>query len=116
MDISLYRGNANKIVSKAIIDGMIDCGVKMADFTGGSLRNAIPFEAAAVILVPEDKEEEVLAMIIKSLSNSKKCYAQSDPDMEYVCEHCDKPAGYIEDQVAVNALKAIIACHPESSV
>ena len=110
MDISLYRGNANKIVAKAIIDGMIDCGVKMADFTGGSLRNAIPFEAAAVILVPEDKEEEVLAMIIKSLSNSNKCYAQSDPDMEYVCEHCDKPAGYIEDQVAVNALKAIIAC------
>ncbi|MBQ5415875.1 MAG: M20/M25/M40 family metallo-hydrolase, partial [Bacteroidales bacterium] len=52
MDISLYRGNANKIVAKAIIDGMIDCGVKMADFTGGSLRNAIPFEAAAVILVP----------------------------------------------------------------
>ena len=94
----------------ALIDGMIDCGVKMADFTGGSLRNAIPFEAAAVILVPEDKEEEVLAMIIKSLSNSKKCYAQSDPDMEHVCEHCDKPAGYIEDQVAVNALKAIIAC------
>ena len=57
MDISLYRGNANKIVSKAIIDGMIDCGVKLADFFGGSLRNAIPFEAHAVILVPQDKEE-----------------------------------------------------------
>ena len=27
-------------------------GVKVADFTGGSLRNAIPFEACAKILVP----------------------------------------------------------------
>ena len=110
MDIALYRGNANKLVTRAIVES-VDCGCALlAKFTGGSLRNAIPFEAQAIILVTDEKKDKVLAKIAKNLENSKKCFAQSDPDMKYSIEPCDKPRRYIEQKVAANALKAILAC------
>ena len=56
MDISLYRANANKIMVRALIELIEKYGVKVADFTGGSLRNAIPFEAESVIAVPPGME------------------------------------------------------------
>lgn len=110
MDISLYRGNANKIVASAIIPSMEDDGAVLATFTGGSLRNAIPFEAEAVIAFPADKEAAVRKSVTERLANSKACYKESDPDMVYKVEDVAAPAEYIEEKVALNAAKSIIAC------
>lgn len=110
MDISLYRGNANKIVASAIIPSMEDDGAVLATFTGGSLRNAIPFEAEAVIAFPADKEAAVRKSVTERLANSKSCYKESDPDMVYKVEDVAAPAEYIEEKVALNAAKSIIAC------
>ena len=45
MDISLYRANANKVMARILLPLMEVFGVQIVSFTGGSLRNAIPFEA-----------------------------------------------------------------------
>ena len=110
MDISLYRGNANKIVTRAIVESVDKGLAQLVSFNGGSLRNAIPFEAQAVILVPVDKVKRVLAKVEKNLANSKSCFAQSDPEMKYSIEPCARPRRCIEQKVAANALKAILAC------
>ena len=110
MDISLYRGNANKIIAHSILAPMEKYGVQLASFNGGSLRNAIPFEAGAVILVPVEKTAAVLRSIRRHFANTKAVYAQSDPSTELSIAPCARPANYIETKVALNAVKAIIAC------
>ena len=59
MDIILYRANANKLLARVLLPLVRDFGVKMAGFEGGNMRNAIPREAEAAVLIPDGKAREV---------------------------------------------------------
>ena len=113
MDISLFRGNANKIICrilKAVIDEVPE--VKVADIKGGSLRNAIPFEAEAVILIPSAASRKVKALVEKKFEENKFEYQYSDPGTVMFYEKLSAPAArYISPKVIGNALKAILACY-----
>ena len=110
MDISLYRANANKVMVRALIPLIEKYGAKVSDFTGGSLRNAIPFESEAVVAIPADKATAALRHINGIFKELKLRYQESDPAMSCTVAKCNKPARYIEDAVMLNACKAILAC------
>jgi len=111
MDIALYRGNANQIGANAIIPVMENNGVQLVNFTGGSLRNAIPFEATIEIAVPAANEKEAIAAINNSLATSKVKYKESDPDFTFSVEKIAASAAEIIDpKVALNAMKSIVMC------
>jgi dipeptidase D len=52
-DIEKGRGNANKILARALAGGLARYGLRLSSIDGGNLRNAIPREARAVVAVPE---------------------------------------------------------------
>lgn len=110
MDISLYRANANKIAANALVSVVEKKGVEIVKFTGGSLRNAIPFEAEVEFLVPKGKEKSVLAAVNGRLAASKDIYKESDPAMEFILEKAGAAVRFIEHEVALNLLKALLAC------
>ncbi|MDO4213678.1 MAG: aminoacyl-histidine dipeptidase [Bacteroidales bacterium] len=111
MDISLYRANANKIMVRALIELIEKYGVKVADFTGGSLRNAIPFEAESVIAVPPGMEGKVRKVCDKLFKNAMSKFKESDPNMCIKLVKLDEaPVKYIEEGVMLNACKAIAIC------
>lgn len=47
-------GNSNKILARLLSEATDTWGLRLADFNGGNLRNAIPREAVAVVGVPEE--------------------------------------------------------------
>ena len=99
------------MIANALIPVMEKYGVKLAEVSGGSLRNAIPFEAQAEILVPEDKCAAVTRAIRKTFAQLTARYKESDPAMDCTIAPAERKAQwYIECQVALNALKAISAC------
>ncbi len=51
-DIHLGLGNATKLLARFFAESLQDIDVRLVDFTGGNLRNAIPREANAVIAIP----------------------------------------------------------------
>jgi len=110
MDISLYRGNANKILAYALLPVMEKYGVKLVRFNGGSLRNAIPFEAEAVVLVPEKKVFAFKHALTISFNNAADVYKESDPSLKTVVEPWRAATHYVEDKVALNVIKGLIAC------
>lgn len=111
MDISLYRANANKVLAAALIPVISKFGVKVADIKGGSLRNAIPFEAEAEIVVPQNKATVVVRTVRKIFADLALRYKESDPTMSATIERAVMPAQkYIQNDVMLNALKAIMAC------
>nr|NQU90607.1 beta-Ala-His dipeptidase [Bacteroidota bacterium] len=57
IDIPLYRANANKIIFRLMKKADKDHGLRIAEVEGGSLRNAIPREAWAVVTVAGDEKE-----------------------------------------------------------
>lgn len=111
MDISLYRANANKAVARILLPLIEKHGVKVADFTGGSLRNAIPFEAAAEIVIPLGEVRKVKTIVEKIFAEIKAEFCQSDPSAELVFEKQPHPAPkYIQESVMLRAVKAMLAC------
>ena len=110
MDISLYRGNANKIMVRTLIPMLERYGAKVADFNGGSLRNAIPFEADAVIALPKEKATAALRYANEILKICRERFKESDPGFQWSITKVNKPARHIEDAVILNACKAIAVC------
>lgn len=111
MDIILYRANANKAAARILLPLVEKYGVKVVDFTGGSLRNAIPFEAVVSMLVPADAAADVKAAVEEVFALIKAEYSETDPGAVCYFEKQDTPyPSYIEDEVMLRALKAVIAC------
>ena len=54
-DIHLGLGNANKLLARFLVAHAAELDLRLVDFTGGTLRNAIPREAFATLAIPADK-------------------------------------------------------------
>ena len=61
LDINLGRANANKLLFRFLKYAVTDYEARLASVDGGTLRNAIPREATAIITVPGDIADEFLA-------------------------------------------------------
>ena len=110
MDISLYRANANKVVARILLPLMEKNGVKLVSFNGGSLRNAIPFEACAEILVPEAATRAVKKGVDEVFGQIKAEFAESDPSAEMSFARKAAASRYIGEKVALAVVKALLAC------
>lgn len=110
MDIILERGNANKIIFRYLDQALKQYNIILADIQGGSLRNAIPREAFATILVPEFYDKEIVPSVLKFEKIIKDELASADPDVSIKITHTDMPAKVISDGVESRLIKAINAC------
>lgn len=111
MDVKLYRANANKVLARVLNPLVGTYGVKLSDIRGGSLRNAIPFEGEAVVLVPAGKVGDVEKVVEGVFAEVKTEHSYSDPSAElYFVKESAKAASYIEDGVVKNLVKALLAC------
>lgn len=120
MDIILYRGNANKVAARVLYALMTKAGVKLLDFEGGTLRNAIPREAFATVYVPADKLAEAEKVFAEVSAAIKAEYAGTDPDSEFVFKPYECAEGecccggdeckYVPEADAIRFVRAIIAC------
>ncbi len=108
MDIILYRANANKVAARIVAKLQAE-GAKVVSFTGGSLRNAIPFEAEVGLLVPDAKKAK--AIVKAEFAAVKDEFKETDPSASCTFEKAAKPfKKYIQDKVAIAAVKALMAC------
>jgi dipeptidase D len=63
VDINLGRGNANILLVQLLLVLQKDCKIRLASFSGGNLRNAIPREARALIGIKSDKVEKLQTIV-----------------------------------------------------
>jgi dipeptidase D len=110
MDIILYRANANKVMTRALLPLLRDLGAKLINVEGGNMRNAIPREAVANIAVPADKLEEAKAIVAKVEAEVKVEYAATDKDAKVYLEDAPIAGEAICQQVAVNLCRALYGC------
>ena len=110
MDISLYRANANKVMARILLPLMEVFGVQVVNFTGGSLRNAIPFEAEAEVVLPSENVESVKKLIGNIFDEVKAEFAESDPGAVLFVDDVEAAPKYIQGSVMLRFVKALIAC------
>ncbi len=110
LDIKLGRGNAIKILNRLLWQADHDLGLRLSSVDGGSLRNAIPREAMAIITIPKDNAEKFERMAEALLTMLKNELDGVDPDINLVVSKTDLPGTVIKGEISKNIFNAVYAC------
>lgn len=110
MDIHLYRGNANKILNRLLYKGL-EKKMQIAEIHGGGLRNAIPREAEAIVVLPFDKKNEILKEL-KDLSDVIKIeQKKQDPNLNFEFTPVNLPEKVMDEKDQESFVKTLYAAH-----
>ncbi len=89
-DIHRGRANSIKLISRIINDIGRNMPYKMAEITGGLKYNAIPREAQAILLVPNDTKEKAIDIAKKMTENFAREYYSIENDLLVTAEEINK--------------------------
>jgi dipeptidase D len=110
LDIKLGRGNANKILNRLLWQANREFNLQINSIEGGSLRNAIPREANAIVVVPKENEEGFINLVNDLSSKIKNELKNVEPDFSLLVTKTDIPEKLIDPEITSNLLNSIYAC------
>lgn len=111
LDIDLGRGNANKLIFRFLKEAVAECGARLSSIQGGSLRNAIPREAFAVITIPAENAEILWEMVSDYQDLYRTEYEGIETDVHFVAEKVDLPETLIPEPIQDDLINAVEGCH-----
>ncbi|AXG75016.1 aminoacyl-histidine dipeptidase [Flavobacterium arcticum] len=111
MDIDKGLGNANKIMNRLLFDGFENFGLQIAEINGGSLRNAIPRESFAKVIISEIFDEAFVFDMQETVEDIKEEFSTMEPNLEVVIEKTDLPAKVMELGVQEGLVRALYTAH-----
>jgi dipeptidase D len=118
MNINECRGNAIRILARALYALQAGTQIGIASLAGGSKRNAIPREAFAALAVSDEAKAKAILATVEA--ETKQAIGQFDPGLQIALEPIDLPAKVMEDsdaKVVVNTLftmlNGVVAMSPD---
>jgi len=109
-EINKGRGNSNKILNRFLWQINKKYDIRLSDFNGGNLRNAIPREAFAVITIPNEFKENVRVDLNIYAAEMEQVWDINEPKLKITLESVDKPDFVIDRQTSNNLFDALYAC------
>ena len=106
LDINLGRGNANKIMNRFLWAAQ-ELGIHIAAVEGGSLRNAIPREAFAVVVIPAKNKEKFVSLVKEFQTIFSKEFATPDPGLKLEAEPAEMPSKVMESNAQKRFIKTV---------
>jgi dipeptidase D len=110
LDIHLGKGNACLILNETLQGANRQFGLRLAAIDAGSLRNAIPREAFATVVVPETAANDFLNFIKKCGQDTRGKLVTIDPDVAITAETTTLPEKLMDENTAQNFYTAVSAC------
>jgi dipeptidase D len=107
LDINLGRGNANKILNQLLTQASNKFGARLANFEGGNLRNAIPREAFAIVVVPEAKKDSFKSFVADFEENAKTMFSSADPGLMITVNSTRMPYHLLDEDAQNRLYKAL---------
>ncbi|MCM5663127.1 aminoacyl-histidine dipeptidase [Galbibacter mesophilus] len=111
MDIHRGYGNANKIMNRLLFDGFESFGLRISMIDGGGLRNAIPRESEAIIVVDEIHHDAFALEFNQLATTIKKEYRTNEPSLSITAEVIDVPEKVMHLGVQEGITRALYAAH-----
>jgi dipeptidase D len=102
-------GNSNKIMARLLQLAAERYGLRINDFNGGNLRNAIPREAFSVVGVPAKKRAAFLRLVKSFAADISAELQYTDAGFWMKASECDKPTRVIDLDTQDRLLTAIVS-------
>jgi len=110
LDIHLGRGNANKIINTLMLMAADKVGLRVSQVDGGSLRNAIPREAFATIVVPAKNAELFEQFTAEFEAIAKDEFAEADGGLSIQAEAAELPENVVDMKTQNSLFEAVAKC------
>jgi len=109
-DINRGRANANKILNRLLwnFDKMFE--IRIAQITGGNLRNAIAREAFATFSIPKRHKPSLPGLFKLLVGNIKDEVKTNEPDLKIEISEVSAASWLIDPETQKNLLDAIYGC------
>ncbi|MCW5515835.1 aminoacyl-histidine dipeptidase [Muriicola sp. Z0-33] len=109
MDIHKGLGNANKIMNRLLYSAVFTFNAEVAEIDGGGLRNAIPRESMAKIMIGDAEIERYKAALQKQIHTIKSELEHTEPDLNIELRDAARPEEVIENNDVRRLLQSIYA-------
>ncbi len=111
MDIIKGLGNANKLMNRLLYSVSENLDIRISEINGGGLRNAIPRESEAIVVVDDLQEKVLLSELENEIQKIKDEFIKLEPNLALSITEVEVPEKVMEtnDQEAV--LKAVYVAH-----
>jgi len=109
MDIHRGFGNANKLMNRLIYNGNENYGLRISEIDGGSLRNAIPRESFATVVVDGNKSDKFIKEIKLKGKAIKAEYKTMEPSLEILVSETTMPEKVMVVSTQEGIIKALYA-------
>jgi dipeptidase D len=104
VDIHQGRGNALQIIGGVLQDLLEHIPLQLSSIDGGSAHNAIPREAAAIVLTESSREDELKLTVAASEAAQKGYLGAFDPGLRINVEKTERPATVLDAKDAENTV------------
>lgn len=111
VDINLGRMNANKELFRFLKEVVAEYGARLAYYNGGTLRNAIPREAEAVLVLPVEEKEYFLEYADEFAEQLRHEYGFIEENMTFTVTDAEIPETMIPEPLQDDLINAVMACH-----
>ncbi len=108
VDIHLGRYNANKLLFRFLKTAVAGYEARLSWVSGGTLRNAIPREAFAIVTIPNQLKEEFLELVAEFESIFKSENGDTEPDLSFKAEEIALPLTLMPEEIQDDLINAIV--------
>lgn len=109
VDIHLERANANKLLFRFLKIAIAQYEARLASVNGGSLRNAIPREAFAIVTIPAEGFDELKDLAQETVHMFKNEYDGIEKKIQLDVEKIAMVEGLLPEEVQDDLVNAIYA-------
>ncbi len=110
LDIHLGRGNAVKLLNRLLWKANREFSLRLSSVDGGSLRNAIPREASAIVTIPKEKAAGFEKLADDMYADWKNELSSADPGVQLKLAKTDLPQKVMDSGVTKNIFNAVYGC------
>lgn len=111
MDIHKGLGNANKIMNRLLFDGFENFGLRISELMGGGLRNAIPRESNAIVVIDKVQKEAFEFEFTQMAEVIRHELSVTEPQLSIRLEEASIPEKVMELGVQEGILRSLYAAH-----
>ena len=112
LEINEGRANANKLMARLLFAAIGTESAWLCSWNGGNMRNAIPREGEAVVVVPNGKVAQLEELVAKCRDLFNKEFEEIEHgNIELTVEACDVPATAVPAEIQQNLINAVMAAH-----
>ena len=110
LDINLGRGNSNLVLFRLLRKAEQAVGLRLCEFEGGNMRNAIPREAHATVLIPDLRKNKWNDLVQDYREIISKELFATEPDLKIELSEVKKPARVMQPELQKRLVASVFSC------